>query len=104
MPGMVVGITLPQTSHLLIMLSCDALAHDSTVWVRALVDIDGAFPPHTVLTQISDYRKSCSFIFLRTSVGAGIHTVKIQWLAYLNVGGAYGRVEYRSLNVIALPA
>jgi hypothetical protein len=111
MPNMSVSITLNRTSHVLVMWSAEANQDDwrNTIYVRALVGESIANPGAVILTPIVhdvaghthslDY-SVYSYIFYRPSVTAGNYTIKMQW----QVSGGVGRVWYRTLTVIALPA
>jgi len=105
MTGMSVDLTLTRNSTLLIMLSAEAWLDASGDWiiVRALVNSTIAYPrstniPLTFLTDEAAY----SYIFYLPNVTAGSYTIYIQW--YLWNGVTTGRVDDRSLSVIAFPA
>jgi len=103
MPDMSVDINVTDPSLLLITFSGQARVSvmDSPAYIRAMVNTTQADPvsSYIFLTEITQWgAQSCTFYL---SVGAGTHTVTIQWRMF--VGTTTGQVDERTLTVIALP-
>lgn len=103
-PGMSVDISVTEPSLLLITFSTQARVSldDSPVYMRAMVDATQAYPASNyIFITESTYWTAHSGTFYR-SVGAGTHTVKIQWRVYEDT--TEGQLDERTLTVIALLA
>jgi len=106
-------ISLNRTSHLLIIFSSEAYTNDPStrIIVRAIDGTTPVPPGEVIFTPTISYgpgnthtHGNCaySYDFFEPSVTAGTHTIKIQWK--VNVVGAVGFADARTLTVIALPA
>jgi len=108
MSGMSVVLSLNRSSHILIMVSLEALAdYDERIYIRALINGEVAKPGEVWLTPViynlDTYLvgwASYTYNFYQPSVGSGTYTIQIQW----KVSGGSGDVALRTLTVIALPA
>ena len=109
MSGMSVNITLNRKSHLLILFNVEAYASENEwIAIRALVGPEIAHPGEIYLTPNIYGSANISLLvdwaaygynFYQPSVGAGTHTIKIQWI----VSDGIGYVADRTLTVVALP-
>ncbi|MCJ7422855.1 SlyX family protein [Candidatus Bathyarchaeota archaeon] len=113
MPGMSVTINPNRTSTLLILLSVEAYTDDPAerIWIRAMDGGNTASPGDICLTPTLSWwngdlqsLRYCaySYVFFRSSVGAGTHTINILWR--IEALGKTGYARNRTLTVITLPA
>lgn len=103
-------LTLNETSHILILFSCEAWPDfDETIIVRALVGETTASPGEVNLVPtILDYNEteaysvrwgSYTYNFHQIPVDPGTYIIKIQW----RISGKVGDMRFRNLTAIALP-
>jgi M6 family metalloprotease-like protein len=96
MQNMKGNIYLRETSDLAITFCAETwIAGGKRIFVRALVDGAAASPNDVVLAYAENLETHC-FTFVRNGVGAGVRTVRIQWL--VDSGGT-GYVYDRTLHV-----
>ena len=106
MANISVTLTINETSTVLILVSVEATpSFDERIYIHAMINGEAAKPGETVRftpVKSSGYSAMASytFNFCEPSVSPGTYTIKIQWL----VTGGTGKIEYRTLTVIALPA
>jgi len=100
-PATSITITLENTSDLLVLFSTNArvFEEDATIVWKALVDGVECFPGEVALQPSWKLFSSVSFSFYKPSVGAGTHTVKMQWSVWLGSARAY----IRTLAIMAFP-
>jgi hypothetical protein len=125
MPEMSVRIVVAQTSQLLILFSGELKQigdYNGYVWLRAAV-LDPDYEPrrghevpygtvaHPGAVRATSSYDAMSFTFYMPNVTAGAHKVILQWTTATDdpfsvpppAGGLIGRVDKRTLTVIALP-
>jgi hypothetical protein len=112
MENMSITFTLSNTSHLLIIFSAEVLpSMTDFTYVSAVVDSKPALPPSVYFTTpiIDSLGAPCeryfsvnTVQFQYLSVGAGNHTVTIQWRVDNGIRPSY--IYNRILSVIAFPA
>jgi len=104
MPDMTLEITVETENDEIVLKRLHWLQQVSGTWeqmyVRAHVDATYANPPGGVLLTATDTWTSCSYTFYSTNVAPGIHTVRIQWQIYDELGSA--DVTSRTLAVTTL--
>ncbi len=101
-PATSITITLENTSDLLVLFSTNVRVFEvgATIVWRAMVDGVECSPSEVPLQPSWELFSSVCFNFYKLSVGAGTHTVKIQWSVFM--GSA--RAHRRTLAVIAFPS
>ena len=106
MPDMVVNITLPRASTVVVMFSTEAYVYPPSNFlaIKAFAN-ETELEPKTALIQLTSsnitWGESKGFNFY-ANLAAGFYTIKIQWRTYNS--GSYGLVAERTLIAFALPA
>lgn len=81
-PGLVSDIATAANSHLEIGFTAETTLFNSPqgMWVRALVDEQPAEPSDVIVNSFKeDAFSTRAFTFTKRSLGAGLHTVRLQW-------------------------